>query len=199
MSLPPTPPSLLSKQRIVNLATPDTNITALQSTQPQVHQAIKNMGTSIQQLTNSIFPPPPIPHYRGRVILPGVLAVAADVLAHRYHVVLPTDPSGYWTFTQINVTGCYVTLKVPPTTGICSIDVLMSQKKGTTPFKSLFQPGFNPMIPAGVVSTHNVKFAINTFFQDDLGRVDILATDGIANGAEIVLFGNYTAVENIVA
>lgn len=199
MPLPPKPPNLLSKQRIVNLATPDTNITHLQGSDPQLFQAVKNLGTATQQITNSVFPPPPMIHYRGRIILPGVLAVANDVLSHRYHVVLPDDPSGYWNYTQINLTGCTVTLKVVPSSGPVSIDILMSQKKGTTPFKSLFQPGFNPIIPMSVVSTHNVKFAINTLYEDDLGSVNILATDGVANGAEIVLTGTYTTVENTVA
>jgi hypothetical protein len=195
---PARTPATTSKQRLVNLATPDTNIAGIKAANPQLHTAIANLGSAAQQVINSTFPPSPTPNYRGRIILPGVLVTSADVLVHPYHVVLPLDPSGYWTFTQINLVACYITCKVQAATSALSIDILVSQKKGTTPYKSLFQPGFNPMLPVGVSTTHNVMFAIGNLFQDDIGRVDVLNADGTSADVELVLVGNYSLTETTV-
>jgi hypothetical protein len=189
----------VSKARLANLATPDIYIASLRSSNPPLHQAITNLGTASQQLINNTFPSPPSVGYKGRIILPGTWTVSSDVLSHRYHVALPVDPTGYWSFTQINLTNCYITAKILASTGPFSVDVLVSQQKGTTPFKSLFKPGFNPIVPAGVTYTQNVMFAINNLFQDDLGRVDILASDGIAADIEVVLIGNYSLTENQIS
>jgi hypothetical protein len=190
----------LSKGRLVNLATPDANIIKLKSTDPQLYNAMKNMGDAHKQVINAVFPPPPTPNYRGRIIIPGPFQTIPklDVLSHSYHVVLPTDPSGYWTFNAISITQCYVTIKVAPVSIPLSVDILMSQQKGTTPFKSLFQPGFNPQIPIGALTTHNVKFAISNLYQDDIGRVDVLTGDSTASNIEIVLIGSYTMEEKTI-
>lgn len=188
--------SMISKTRLVNLSTPDTNISALQTNQPQLYRAIKNLGDANKQLINSTFPAPPGIIYKGQIILPGLQTVGTDVLSHRHHIVLPTDPTGYWTYNQINLTACYITAKVVAASGPLSIDILVSQQKGTTAYKSLFKPGFNPMLPVGVVTTNNVMFAINTLFQDDLGRVDILAADSTVADIEVILVGNYSVTEN---
>ena len=45
--------SMISKTRLVNLSTPDTNISALQTNQPQLYRAIKNLGDANKQLINS--------------------------------------------------------------------------------------------------------------------------------------------------
>jgi hypothetical protein len=189
---------LLSKERIVNLATPDNNITQLQGTQPQLYQAIKNLGTATKQITNSVFPPPPIQAYRGRIILPGVAAVANNVLAHPYHVVLPNDPSGYWTYNSITLTNVYITAKIAPSSSALSVDVLIAKNKGQTTAQSIFQSGKNPQLPTGILTTHNVMFSINQLFQDDIGSVNILAADGTTAGIEIVLVGYYNYTENQV-
>lgn len=189
---------LLSKARIVNLATPDTNITGLQSTNPQLFQAIKNLGTATKQITNSVFPPPPIQSYRGRIILPGVSVVGNDVLAHPYHVVMPNDPSGYWTYNSLTLTNVYITAKVAPASSALSIDVLIAKNKGQTTAQSIFQSGANPQLPIGVVTTHDVMFAISQLNQDDIGSVNVLVADGTAANIEIVLVGNYNYTENQV-
>jgi hypothetical protein len=190
--------NMISKSGLVNLATPDINITHLKSTDPKLYNAVKNLGSANASLINQTFPPQPQNGYRGRIIIPGNPTVANDILSHRYHVVLPTDPTGYWTYTQINLTAVYVTAMTVGTTSTLSLDVKISQQKGTTSYKSLFKPGMNPMLPVGVVSTHDVQFAINTLYQDDLGRVDILATDPAVSNIEIVIVGNYSMVQNEV-
>jgi|SRR5208337_768835 len=190
--------NMISKTRLVNLATPDSNISALQTSNPQLYKAIKNLGDSSNQLINETFPPPPQNGYRGRIILPGLQVVANDVLSHRYHVVLPNDPTGYWNYTQINLTDCYITAMTVGTSNSTSIDIKISQKKGTTAYKSLFKPSMNPVLPKSVVSTHDVEFAISTLYQDDLGRIDILAADSDISGLEIVLIGHYSMTENKV-
>jgi len=186
---------MISKPGLVNLSTPDTNISALQTSNPQLYQAIKNLGTANQQLINSTFPAPPSIIYKGQIIIPGNPPVATDILSHRHHIVLPTDATGYWNYTQINLTSCYITAKVFPNSSSLSVDILVSQQKGTTAYKSLFKSSMNPILPVGVITTHNVQFAINTLFQDDLGRVDILATDSVVSGIEIILVGNYSVTE----
>lgn len=179
--------------------TPDTNITPIRSSNPQLYQAIKNIGDGSKQLINSIFPPPPIQNYKGRIIIPGTPLAFTDILAHRYHVVLPIDPSGYWTYNSITLTNVYITAKTAPSTTTFSVDILVAKNKGLTAFQSIFKVGFNPMLPVGVTTTHNVEFSINNLYQDDLGRVDILVTDVAVNDIELVLIGNYNYTENSVS
>lgn len=190
---------MLSKARLVNSMTPDTYISGIQKSNPQLYQAIKNIGTGSQQLINNVFPPPPTMHYRGRIILPGIAVVANNVLAHAYHVVLPTDPSGYWTYNSITLTGVYITAKTGPTMSALSIDVLVSKGKGLTTAQSIFKSGKNPQIPTGQITTHDVEFAINQLNQDDIGSVNILAADGVAANIEIVLSGYYNYTENQIS
>jgi len=185
----------LSKGRLSNLASPDLHISALQSSDPSLYRAIKNLGDASKQIINSTFPPVPALSYRSRIIIPGTLTESNDILSHRYHVVLPIDQTGYWKYKWINLTDCYITAKVLGTVSSTSIDIKISQQKGTTAYKSLFKPGMNPIIPSNVSSTHDVQFAINTLYQDDLGRVDVLATDAVIAGLEIVLIGNYSVEE----
>jgi hypothetical protein len=189
---------MISKERLVNLSTPDTNISKLQTSDPQTYRAIRNLGDASKQLINSVFPPPPSIVYKGQIILPGIQIVETDVLSHAHHIVLPIDITNYWNYEQINLIATYITAKIAPSTVALSVDILVSQKKGTTAFKSLFKPGFNPILPIGVTTTHNVKFAIDTLFQDDLGRVDVLTTDAVVSNVEIILIGNYSVTENKV-
>lgn len=189
---------LISKSRLNNFFTQDSNITPLQTTNPQLHTALKNFSDASKQLVNSVFPPPPIVNYKGRIILPGTQSVATDVLSHRYHVVLPIDPSGYWTYTSITLTNVFITAKTVPLSSPLSIDVLIAKNKGQTAFQSIFKSGANPQLPVNVATTHDVYFAINQLYQDDLGRVDVLAADGTAANIEIVLVGNYNYTENNV-
>jgi hypothetical protein len=188
---------IISKSSLVNLATPDSYIAPLKSTNPQLHQAVKNLGNATQQLINGSFPPQPAPEYQDRVILIGIWTTSTDVLSQRYRVVLPADPSGYWTYSQINLSGAAITCKVNAASSPFSADILVSQLQGTTTYKTLFQPGFNPILPVGVPFTSNVMFAINTLYPNDLIRVDILNGDGVCSDVEIVLVGTYQLVENI--
>lgn len=187
---------MISKSRLINLATPDSNISKLQTSDPKTYRAIKNLADATKNLTNEIFPPPPSVNYKGLIVLPGSQIVATDVLSHRHHIVLPTDITGYWTYNQINLTACYITAKTVASSLTLSIDILVSQQKGTSTYKSIFKSGFNPMLPTGVVTTNNVKFDINTLFQDDLMRVDILAADVSVANVELILIGNYSVMEN---
>jgi len=82
-------------------------------------------------------------------------------------------------------------LKIPSASGDFVADILISQSHATTTFKTLFQDGSNPTIPQSVNSTHNVKFAINTLYQDDEIRFDVITADGTAAGLEILLSGSY--------
>ena len=189
---------MISKERLVNLATPDSHIVELRTSNPKLHIAVKNQGEGIKHLINSVFPPPPIVHYRGRIVIPGVLSAADDILAHRHHVVMPQDPSGYWTYNWIQLRACYITAKVLASSSELSVDVLVSQDNGTTDFKSLFKPKMNPTLPIGFQTAHNVDWAIDQLYQGDLGRVDILAADGSAADVEVLLIGNYNYTENKV-
>lgn len=186
---------MISGNRLVNLATPDQNIQDLQSSSPRLYQAIKNLGTSSQQLIASTFPKNPQPLYRARIIIPGTPAVATDILAHKYQVILPTDPSGYWTFNSITLTGCTITCKTTGSVNTTSIDILVNTNKDFTTFKSIFQTGFNPMLPVGVYTTHNVMFGINTLSQGNIGRVDVLTSDPDIVGLELVLTGYYNLTQ----
>jgi hypothetical protein len=189
---------MISKAKLVNQIKPDSNISELQSTHPKLYRAIKNIGDASQSLINNVFPPTPVVPFEVRFLIEGAgnpAGPANDVLNFHYHVILPVDANKYWKYENINLTACYITAQVLGTTSTYSVDIKVSQQKGTTSFKSLFKPGFNPMLPTGVISTHNVTFAIASLFQDDLLRLDVLATDPIMAGIEIVLIGNYSLSE----
>lgn len=187
----PTP----TRKGLINLFTPDALIQGLQVKDQRTYLAIKNIGTGARSLINTIYPSLPVPLYRARIIIPGTPAVANDILAHRYHVVMPQDPSGNWKFNSIILTGCTITAKVLPTTFTFSADIKVCQLHGDTTFKSIFKSGFNPKLPPTFQSTHNVEFAINTLYQDYLGRVDVLVADPSITGIEIVLMGYYNISE----
>lgn len=187
--------SQISKSRLVNLTNPDQNIQGLQQSNPQLYQALKNQGLGMQQLINNAFPPYPQPLYKARIIIPGTPAVATDILAHKYQVIMPLDPSGYWTFQSITLTNCYITAKVPGTSATTSIDILLNTNGDFMTFKSIFQPGYNPQLPKNTYTTHNVMFAVNTLVQGNIGRVDVLASDPAISGIEIVLIGYYNLQE----
>lgn len=181
---------IFDKQKMINMATPDTNIADWKNSEPKHWLAIKNLGDVSKNLINSVFPPLPNQAWEQRIILPGTPSAANDVQAAHYHVIMPSDPLLYWTFDHINLTDCYITAKVAPGATPLSVDIKVLQKMGTT-FKSIFQAGFNPILPVGKKTTHNVKFSINSLFQDDIERVDVLVTDGSVSGIEIALIGNY--------
>jgi hypothetical protein len=186
----------LVKQTLINQATPDTNIAGLQSTQPKLYQAIKNLGDASKIVINTTIPVTPLISFRESFILPGILSTANDVLTYRYHVILPFDSSNFWTYNSINLTGCYITAKTQELFSNCSIDIKVSQLKGTTPFKSLFKTGNNPQLPPDTTFVNNVMFAIGSLFQDDLLRIDVLHADGHVGGVSIDLIGNYVVAEN---
>lgn len=181
----------INKEQLVNLSSPDHSIQHVRTSDPRLYQAVSNLGSSVKSIVNNNFPAPPVAMYTGRAILPGVQAVANDILSNRYHVILPVDPTGNWVCKSITLIGCRTTLKIASAVGAFSLDFKVSQKHGTTSFKTLFKSGFNPQIPQTFLTARNVKFAINTLYDDDLIRVDILVADGVAANAESVLFGSY--------
>lgn len=184
-----------NKQRLINQSTPDINISKLKSSDQKLYQAIKNLGDSGQTLINSIFPRNFTTFFRETLIINFNPIVGNDILGFWYHVILPIDPDNNWTFNNINLTNCYTTAQIQGASSTLSIDIKVSQR-GTASFKSLFQPGFNPTLPINTTSTHNVKFSINSLFQDDLLRVDILTTDIAVSGISLDLIGNYVITEN---
>lgn len=185
----------LTKQGIINHLSPDLDISHLQTTQPRLYRAIKNIGDANKNLINSIYPPLPIQSFRKTFYIEGSPFVIDDILTYRYHVILPTDPAGNWNFKSINLISCVITTKIQGASDPLSIDIKVSQQKGTTAFKSLFQPGFNPILQPGFTFANNVKFAINSLLQDDLLRVDVLSTDLSIAGISIDLVGNYVISE----
>lgn len=189
---------MISKARLVNLSNPDTNITHLKTTNPKLYNAIKNIGDANKQLINEVFPVPPQIGYIERFDIPVTSTPNNDILFYRYHVVLPSDPTGYWNYTQINLTACYITCKSLGSTVPTSVDIKVSQQNGTGTYISLFKSGMNPILPPHVRSTHNIQFAVATLFQDDLIRVDVLAVDSTISGMELVLVGNYSMKEVII-
>jgi hypothetical protein len=186
----------LNKQTLINQATPDSNISDLQTKQPKVYQAIKNLGDVTKTIINTSIPVTPLISFRETFIIPGNPSVANDVLNYRYHVILPFDSQDNWTYESINLTGAYITAKIQGTSTVLSVDIKVSQQKGARPFKSLFKSTFNPKLPPGVSFTNNVMFAINLLFQDDLIRIDVLVTDPTVSGISIDLIGNYIISEN---
>ena len=186
----------MNKQTLINQATPDANISGLQSTSPKLYQAIKNLGDVSKTIINTAIPVTPLISFRESFILPGTLSIANDVLTYRYHVILPFDSEGNWTYDSIKLTGCYITAKAYAVSVNASIDIKVSQKKGTATFKSLFKFGNNLLLPPGIAFTNNVVFAIGSLFQDDLLKFDVLIADGHVGGVSIDLIGNYIVTEN---
>ena len=186
----------LVKQTLINQATPDTNIAGLQSMQPKLYQAIKNLGDVSKTIINTAIPSTPLISFRETFILSGNPSVANDVLTSWYHVIMPFDVNNNWTYNSINLTGCYITARVFGLFSNLSIDIKVSQQNGTATFKSLFKLGNNPILVPGVHFSNSVAFAIGSLFQDDILRVDVLATNSHISGISLDLVGSYVVTEN---
>ena len=186
---------LFSKQKLINMASPDANIHDLQTLYPKAYRAIKNLGDSSKILINLALPPFPAPNFAARFVLVGNPSVANDVLTYRYHVILPDDSNDNWNYTRIDLSSCYITAKVQGATNPLSVDIKVSQNKGNAAFISLFKTGFNPILPKLTTSAHNVDFQVGSLFDDDLLRVDVLATDGTVSDISLDLIGNYVLEE----
>ena len=142
-------------------------------------------------------PPPPTVltasisvDYFGRIILPGVQAVANDVLAHRYHVRIPRDVSGNLIYKQINLLTMTLSAKVRPVSNY-SLQLQVSSDGGVT-----FLPMFTAAgvtLPGGSESVVlTPSFLIPTLLDDNQIRVDIILADGTVSGVEGVLQGVYS-------
>lgn len=182
------------KQKLINMATPDANIHSLQTESPKLYRAIKNLGDAGKIIVGTVFPPRPSIRFSERFIIEGNPSVANDVLPYRYHVILPVDDLGFWNFTSIVLASCYITAKIQGAATDLSVDIKV-QNKDVTTWNSLFKSGFNPILPKNVTSTHNIDFAIGILHQDDLLRVDVLATDGTVSGVSLDLLGDYVIEE----
>lgn len=180
----------VNKQRLINLAQPDSNISHLQKSDIKLFTALKNIGGSLQELINEIFPISIDIPFEWRIGLGNPL-VGNDVLPYHYHVVIPSDLAIDLNFSQIQLSKCYITAKVAPATVILSIDIKVKHQVGTGIFGSIFKNTFNIQLPIGKTTAHNVKFAINSLFQDDLLRLDVLTADSTVSDVELVLSGSY--------
>ncbi len=186
---------IISKKKLINMATPDANIHDLQSSEPKLYRAFKNLGDAGRIIISTTFPPRPTIGFIERFVLPGNPSVANDVLDHRYHVAFPSDVQSLWNYTRIDLDSCIITAKVQGTASTLSIDIKVSQNKGRATFTSLFKSGLNPMLPKLTDFVNNAVFAIGSLYQDDLLRVDVLTTDTVVSGVELVLTGNYVIEE----
>jgi hypothetical protein len=186
---------MTNKEKLINLSSPDANISELQSTYPKLYRAIKNLGDSQQTLINFTFPRSPVPSFRETFVLPGNPGVADDVLPYRYCVLLPTDSVDNWTYKGINLTACCITAKILGTLNSLSVDIKVKKRESLN-FASLFKPGSNPILPPNTTYTNNAMFAISSLIQYDLLRVDVLFSDATISGISIDLLGKYIITEN---
>jgi len=184
----------LNTARLVSLATPDSNITHIQQSDPRLFNAIKNLSLATQQIINNNFPAAPIAVNEGSIIVPGIIAVASNVLSHNHTIVLPTDPTGNWVCSSITLVGVTSTLVVAPASASLIMDITVSQIHGTTPYKTIFQLGGSPTVPIGIFTTHNVMFAINTLYDGDVCQVPCRQADAVASGLEMRVMGYYNWV-----
>ncbi len=185
----------MNKEKLINLSKPDSNISEYQSQSPKLYRAIKNLGDAQASLIDSVFPRTPLISFKETFILEGNPVVADDVLPYRYCVILPFDSNDNWIYEGINLTGCCIVAKIPGTTSILSVDIKV-KSRGIIGFKSLFKPGKNPTLPIGTIYSTNVMFAINSLFNYDMLRIDILASDPVVSGISLNLLGNYVITEN---
>jgi hypothetical protein len=184
----------MNKEKLINLATPDSNISELQTSNPKLYRAIKNLGDSTRILINSLFPRYPVITFRKTFLIPNS-GVANDVLPYRYVVILPVDSNNLWTYQRIDLTGCCITAKIEGTVSPLSVDIKV-RSRGTTSFNSIFKSGFNPILPPNVTFIRNVVFSTASLNQYDCLRIDVLSSDIAVDGISLDLFGNYVLVEN---
>ena len=142
-----------------------------------------------------VFPHAGLPPFIfARAILPGVQAVATDVLANRYHVKIPAS----LTDVKIGLYGVTVTAKIPPASADSVYDVLVSRDSAVT-WTSLFggTPPTYADLPSGNQNvTLTPTWAVPFLFDDDQLRVDCLAADGTASGLELLFSGTYVPLDD---
>lgn len=123
-----------------------------------------------------------------RSILPGVQAVATNVLANRYRVTLASG-------THVTLLKCTITAQIKAASSSFIADVLVSTDNGST-FNSLFPSGSSnkavlPINTEQVVITPT--WAISTLSDGNQIRVDVLQADGTAAGIEVLIEGTIGA------
>jgi hypothetical protein len=72
---------ILSKQKLINLATPDANISDLQKSNPKLYRSIKNIGDAEQILINLSLPPPPSKQFIERFYLVNSVSGTYSIVA----------------------------------------------------------------------------------------------------------------------
>lgn len=125
-----------------------------------------------------------------RVIIPGALSVANDVLVNRFNVEITVN--GIPDFTKkIVLDFCSATVKVSPSSGDTEVDLLRSQDfttQSSPTWTSIF--GENKIkIAQGETFGIQPNFAITELFNRDVFRADVLTT-GSASGFNAVLIGH---------
>lgn len=181
---PTDPPD---KGKLLSQTQPDKHIHALSKQNPDLYQATKNTNNTIQTLINEIFPARPAPYFEWRFVI--TTPSGTDALPFHYCVIMPDDPEGVWNYAGILLTRTTILDKSPPS-GAVSIDI-KRQTVATTTWATLYKAGFNPQLASGKTYSAASKFAINSLFQSDILRVDVLSSGSTAVGCEVTLSGVY--------
>jgi hypothetical protein len=123
----------------------------------------------------------------------GVLVEGTDVLPTWQQICLPLDSSN-------NVIGAFqisrldINVKVPTSSGSLVVDLLISKDRGVT-FNSILGPtaAQKIILPVGLtwIKFGRQLFTGGNILQDGWWfRVDVITTDGVASGCEMVLRGS---------
>lgn len=175
------------KSKLLSQTQPDKHTSALARQNTDMYQATKNTNNTIQTLINEIFPARPAPIFEWRFVITTPSGV--DALPFHYRVVMPVDPDGVWRYIGIQLLRTVITDKTAPT-GLVSIDI-KRQTISTTTWASLYKTNYNPQLATGKTYSTASMFAINSLFESDILRVDVISGGSTVVGTEIVLSGVY--------
>ena len=159
----------------------------------RLYEALKKLGDTQIELENELNADEPIlKSVQLRYVLPGVQAVANDVLPSDARIRFPLDSSNNFPVSVLQLTRAYVSAKVAPVGSTYIVDVLISKDGGTT-FNSIFAPtNANKLVlPIGLkVIKYGNNFITNTLQDGWPVRIDVLQADGTVAGCEVILEGN---------
>lgn len=159
----------------------------------RLYEALKKLGDVQIELESELNSDEPIlKSFQMRFILPGVQAVANDVLPTDSRIRFPLDSSNNFPVSVLQLTRSYVSAKVAPVGSSYIVDVLTSKDGGTT-FNSIYAPtNANKLVlPIGQkVIKYGNNFITNTLQDGWPMRINVLQADGTVAAVEVVIEGN---------
>jgi hypothetical protein len=178
--------AVVDNTQLHNLANIEAKILPLKTSQPNLYLAVHNLANVVNTLIDASVPAAPAPILMESFFIP-VPVTGVVPIAYQFKMPLSSN----WTFDSVTVNQINATLTAAPTGSDVKIDIKVSQKNGTTAFKSILKTPID--IPVSLTTVKMVKFAIDTFSDGDLLEINVTQIDSSGTGIGLTIYfqGSY--------